>query len=108
MAPAGCLAGRSRPSGAPRSRMNAAAALHTQLDEDWAYWMSQYPELATSFGVPGHNARWTDYSPAAIDARATYLKDSFARMAAISRAELGPDDQINYDLYREIVETAVK
>ena len=23
--------------------------------------MTQYPEIATAFGYPGQNARWTDY-----------------------------------------------
>ena len=40
----------------------------TQLAEDWTYWMTQYPETATSLGFPGLDARWTDYSRPAIDA----------------------------------------
>ena len=40
----------------------AADVLRAQLDKDWKYWMTQYPELATSVGYPGQNARWTDYS----------------------------------------------
>ena len=35
--------------------------LQDQFDEDWKYWMAQYPEAATAFGYPGQNARWTDY-----------------------------------------------
>src|SRR5262249_9583636 len=42
-------------------------ALRSQLDEDWKYWMAQYPELATEIGYPGQNMRWTDYSQSAID-----------------------------------------
>ena len=64
------------------------SAFHAQLDDDWKYWMTQYPETATAFGYPGQNARWTDYSPAAIDARAAYLKKSVERLAAIDRAQL--------------------
>src|SRR5205085_6290646 len=45
-----------------RSPNRTANALHTQLDEDWKYWMTQYPETATAFGYPGQNMRWTDYS----------------------------------------------
>ena len=86
----------------------AANALHTQLDDDWKYWIAQYPEMGTAFGYPGQNARWTDYSQPAIDARADYLKKSFDRLKAIGRGELEPEDQINYDLYHELLETAVK
>ena len=81
--------------------------LRTQLDNDWTYWMAQYPEAATSFGYPGQNARWTDYSQSAIDARATYLKESASRLSVIDRASLDANDQLNYDLYRDLLDTAV-
>ena len=58
--------------------------------------------------VPGQNARWTDYSPAAIDARAAHLRDSARAIAHIDRARLGAEDQISYDLYRELLETAAQ
>ena len=55
--------------------------------------------VATAFGVPGQDARWTDYSPAAIDARGAYLRETLDRLAAsIARACRTPD-QLNYDLY---------
>jgi uncharacterized protein (DUF885 family) len=79
-----------------------------QLDEDWKYWMTQYPEAATLLGYPGQNARWTDYSAAAIDARAAYLKHSVQRLASVGRDRLPEPERINYDLYREILETAVE
>src|SRR5262245_20185444 len=79
--------------------------LQDQFDEDWKDWMAQYPEAATAFGYPGQNARWTDYSQPAIDARADYLKKSLSRLKGIR-----PDaaEQLNYDLYRDLLETAVK
>ena len=89
---------------APERRTDA---LRTQLDDDWKYWMTQYPEVATQFGYPGQNARWTDYSQPAIDARAGYLKESAGRLAAIDRASLDAKDQSNYDLYRDLLDTAV-
>jgi len=81
--------------------------LRTQLDDDWKYWMTQYPEVATQFGYPGQDARWTDYSQPAIDARAQYLKESAGRLMAIDRASLEANDQLNYDLYRDVLDTAV-
>src|SRR5438552_4188172 len=87
---AGCAA-QTRPSS------RAASALHAQLDEDWKYWMAQYPETATAFGYPGQNMRWTDYSQPAIDARADYLKKSLDRLKGINRSELDAEDQVNYD-----------
>jgi uncharacterized protein (DUF885 family) len=91
----------------PRSA-DAAAALRSQLDADWQYWMAQYPETATALGYPGQDARWTDYSQPAIDARASYLKNSLDRLSSIDRAGLTPDDQLNFDLYQDLLETAVR
>jgi uncharacterized protein (DUF885 family) len=86
---------------------SSADAFKAQLDADWKYWMTQYPELATQVGYPGQNARWTDYSQPAIAARAAYLKASADRIAKIDRAALDAANQINYDLYRDLLDTAV-
>ena len=78
------------------------------LDEDWKYWMTQYPEAATLIGYPGQDARWTDYRREAIDARNGYLRKSVERVRAINRAELDPPNQLNYDLYLDLLQTAVQ
>ncbi len=82
--------------------------MRAQFTEDWKYWMTQYPEAATIFGYPGQNARWTDYSLSAIDARNEYLRNSLERFSAIDRARLPEEAQVDYDLYRELLETAAK
>ena len=92
----------------PNSNNRAEDALRAQLDEDWRYWMTQYPELATAYGYPGQNMRWTDYSQPAIGARADYLKKSLDRLKEIDRAQLSAEQQVNYDLYRDLLDTAVK
>ena len=86
----------------------ASDILRSQLADDWKYWMTQYPELATAFGFPGQNARWTDYSQALVDERTRYLKKSLERLSTIDPAQLAAADQVNYNLYRDLVETAVK
>jgi uncharacterized protein (DUF885 family) len=70
--------------------------------------MTQYPEFATIAGYPGQNARWTDYSQTAIDARTAYLRTSLERLSATARDRLAPDQQLNYDLYRDLLQTAVE
>ena len=82
--------------------------LEAQLSRDWTYWMTQYPEAATQVGFPGQDARWTDYSASAIAAREAYLRDSFQQLQKVDRAALTVEDQLNYDLYRQIVEAAVQ
>jgi uncharacterized protein (DUF885 family) len=92
---------------APTSSPDAGSALRSLLNEDWKYWMNQYPELATSIGYPGENGHWTDYSASAIDARAAHLKATTARLSAIDRTKLSSDDRLSYELYRDMLETAV-
>jgi uncharacterized protein (DUF885 family) len=87
---------------------SSSAKLRQQLEEDWKYWMTQYPELATAYGYPGQNMRWTDYSQPAIEARSDYLRKSFDGLKTVERAQLNGDEQMNYDLYHELLETAVK
>jgi uncharacterized protein (DUF885 family) len=83
-------------------------ALTVQLDQDWIYWMSQYPEMATAVGFPGQDARWTDYSPSAVASRAKYLDSSLERLDVIDRSQLGAEDRMNLDLYRDLLMTAIK
>jgi len=91
------------PGGAPPS----TGELKALLDADWSYWMAQHPELATAFGHPGRHAGWTDYSAAAIAARAAYVRSSAQKLAAIDRGALTAADQLNLDLYKDIVDAAV-
>src|SRR5262249_23075133 len=92
----------------PNSRHPASDALRKQLDDDWKYWMAQYPEMATAFGYPGQNMSWTDYSQAAITSRADYLKNGLQRLASVDRTQLSTDEQANYDLYHDLLNTAVQ
>ncbi|HYN07994.1 MAG TPA: DUF885 domain-containing protein [Vicinamibacterales bacterium] len=87
---------------------NPSENFRALLDEDWKYWMAQYPETATSFGFPGQDARWTDYSRPAIEGRNKYLKQSVDRIRAVDRARLERADQLNYDLYLGLLQTAVE
>ena len=93
---------------ASQSSNRSSDKFHTQLDEDWTYWMTEYPETATAFGFPGQNMKWTDYSQSAIDKRAEYLKKSLQRLRGIDPAPLSADDRINYDLYRDLIDTAAR
>jgi len=95
--PAGCVAI------APTDRTQGFRAL---LDEEWKYWMTEYPEVATSVGFAGQDDRWTDYSQAAIDRRNARVRETLTRLKAVSRTQLDANDQLNYDLYLEMIESA--
>jgi uncharacterized protein (DUF885 family) len=76
------------------------------LDEDWKRWMLEYPEVATSVGYPGQNRRWSDDSPQGIAARKQHLQESLAQLKSFSRDALPSPEQLNYDLYLELLSTA--
>jgi uncharacterized protein (DUF885 family) len=76
------------------------------LDTDWRRWMEEYPEHATHVGFPGQDDRWTDDSPAGIDRRKKHLADSLATLKGIHRGDLPASEQLNFDLYLELLETA--
>ena len=76
------------------------------LDEDWDRWMREYPDIATRVGYPGQDRRWRDDSPSGIEQRKKHLNDSLAALKNIERASLPGAEQLNYDLYLELLETA--
>ncbi len=82
--------------------------LHQLFAQQWDYTMREYPEFATSVGYPGQNARWTDYSLEAIARRKRELNDPLNALRTIDRAKLGPTDQLNYDLFRRNLTTALE
>lgn len=96
-------------AGAGKAASGAATRrLREFLAKDWSYWMEQYPETATQFGYPGQNGRWSDYSAASIAARNQHLAAALHDLKAIPRAELPASQQLNYDLYDELLETAAE
>jgi uncharacterized protein (DUF885 family) len=88
------------------SRNSATRQLRGFLDRDWKYWMTEYPHLATIFDYPGQNNRWTDLSALAIARRTRHLEQSLKELKSMRRSEMPPDEQLNYDLYRDLLETA--
>ncbi len=92
----------------PSSPSSPAGRLRALLDDDWKFWMGQYPETATALGYPGHDAQWTDYSPQAIASRNDYLRRTIQRLDGIERGRLAAGDELDYDLYRDMIVTAVQ
>jgi uncharacterized protein (DUF885 family) len=84
----------------------AARKFRSYLEADWKRWMEEYPEIATLVGYPGQNTRWVDDSPSGIERRKRHLAESIAQLKAISRDPLSASEQLNYDLYRELLETS--
>jgi uncharacterized protein (DUF885 family) len=97
---------QSRASPMDAGQADAARIFRAYLDEDWKRWMQEYPEEATFAGFPGQNHRWSDNSRDGIEAKIRHLHESLAKLKSISRDVLPAGEQLNYDLYRERLETA--
>ena len=82
--------------------------LHDLFKADWDYTLDAYPELATYIGVPGHEMKWTDLSPAAIAERRQLLHRPLTVLATIDRAQLTPADRVNYDLFKRQAEETLE
>ena len=101
------LMGLAQTGGASDDAKSAAARkFRAYLEEDWKKWLDEYPEMASGAGFPGHEREWTDDSAARIAARQKHLHESSAALTAISRDALPASEQLNYDLYRELLDTA--
>jgi uncharacterized protein (DUF885 family) len=76
------------------------------LAEDWERWLTEYPELATSFGYPGHDDRWTDDSFSGIEQRKRHLSEGRASLERFDPERLSAKERTNYELYRGLLESA--
>jgi uncharacterized protein (DUF885 family) len=88
------------------AQSGAAAKFRGFLDADWGRWMEEYPEEATDIGYPGQDDRWIDDSPAGIARRQKHLADSLATLKSIPRADLPASEQLNFDIYLDLLEIA--
>lgn len=87
---------------------SASKKLPDFLEADWRRWMEEYPDMATRIGYPGQNDRWIDDSPAGIEGRKKHLAESLATLKGIERAALPASEQLNFDLYLELLTTATE
>jgi uncharacterized protein (DUF885 family) len=99
-------AANERNSAETRNDTDATRKFRVYLEEDWKRWMAEYPEVATAAGFLGQNRRWTDDSPEGIEARKKHLHETAAALKAFSRDSLLRAEQINYDLYSDLLNTA--
>jgi uncharacterized protein (DUF885 family) len=88
------------------SPSEATRKFRAYLDEDWKLWLQEYPEMATAVGFPGQNRRWSDDSREGVEARINHLHESLAKLKTIARDALPAEEQLNYDLFRELLETS--
>ena len=72
--------------------------LHRLFGDEWEYQMAQSPESATLLGQGGHDDRWSDLSPAAVEARVRHAEELLSTLATFADADLDEVDRVSRDL----------
>jgi uncharacterized protein (DUF885 family) len=93
-------------AGPTATQAETARKFRSYLEADWKRWMEEYPEIATLIGYPAQNNRWIDDSPAGIERREKHLAESIAALKEIHRDALPASEQLNYELYSQLLETS--
>src|SRR3954451_8194932 len=93
------------PAAAPASE---SERLHRFFERAWEEKLSLTPEFATYIGFPGHNHRWSDFSPAGIERRHALLREQLKTAQSIDRSRLTESEQVDLDLYRRRLESLIE
>ncbi len=92
----------------PASQPSESERLYRFLDLAWDSRLSETPEFATYIGFPGHNDRWSDFSPAGIEHRHGLLREQLKTAQSIDRSRLTESEQVDLDLYRRRLESLIE
>src|SRR5687768_4092304 len=98
------VTGTSAPRG---ENASAGQALRALLDEAWETDLKESPTYASSIGDRRYDDRWPDLSLAAIERRHRADQELLARLRKLSRGSLGPEPQLDYDLFEKKVATDI-
>ena len=86
------------------SSNNATDQLHALFQKEWGFRMQESPMWATSLGINKYNDRLPSASPEDAQRRADYWRNILEELAAIDRSQLSDEDQVNYDLFKFILD----
>ena len=95
-------------STASPTQAGAVLQFRAYLEQDWKRWMHEYPEMASDIGFPEESRRWDDHSPAGLASREAHLRESLKTLQQINRGALPAGERLNYDLYRELLQSAIE
>ncbi len=85
---------------------NPTAELHALFNREWDYTMEQSPTWASQLGDRRWNDRWDDLSLSAFEKRYRHGFQVLNDLGKISREQLSPADQLNYDLFKRQYEVS--
>lgn len=83
----------------PAAGMTEAQRFEALTDVYFELLLLDNPELATYFGIPKHQDRWTDNSRTAVRQREADTRRALEILQGIDRSALGDEARFNYDLF---------
>src|SRR5690606_13699851 len=109
---AGCAPPPDQPpagvDAAARATGGSGSALEILFADEWAARLARDPLFASSMGITDHDRLLPDASPARHERSLAEDREFLSRLAAIDRASLSAEEQLNYDLFRFIVGSRAK
>jgi uncharacterized protein (DUF885 family) len=81
---------------------DATQKLHALFDESWERKLREDPIAASKLGDHRSDARWPDYSAAALAKQAEADRAALVAVDAIPESELSASDRLNRDLFRRL------
>lgn len=91
-----------------KGKATDAARLADLFRVHWDYFLTTEPDQGTEAGDPRFDAFWPDLSKEAVAERKRLMARPLAALATIDRSQLGPVDQISYDIFKRRIEEAVE
>ncbi|HUQ62578.1 MAG TPA: DUF885 domain-containing protein [Acidimicrobiales bacterium] len=76
-----------------------SARLDRLMDEQWAYDLAEFPELAFAVGEPQPGATWTDHSTDAVARRHERVRERLAAIESIDPQRLTDQRRLNHALF---------
>ena len=86
----------------------AGGAMRALYDREWEWELTQDPLFASYLGDRRWNDRWPDISLKAIADRQAHREGLLKELDTISRQNLAPAEQINYDIFRHQLQMTVE
>lgn len=94
-------------AGCSIARADATTDFATLLSEHWEWTLATAPVMASTMGDRRYNRDWRDQSLDGIARRHEELREFLRRAYAIDRNQLSEDDQLNYELFRRLLQDDV-
>lgn len=95
-------------TGEAKQRGAASKQLEQLFADEWEFTLREYPTFATSFGDHRFDDKLERYSEADHERRHAKAREFLARLKAIDRGALAPDEQLNYDLFERGAELGIE